>query len=67
VTTQIHHTDSLDFDVVLEGSVDLVLEDGAHRLGPGDGAVIRGVDHGWETHQEGCRMSVVVIATTPLE
>jgi hypothetical protein len=67
VTTAVHHTDSLDFDVVLEGSVDLVLDDGGHRLGPGDGVVIRGVDHGWATHDEGCRMSVVVIATPPVE
>ena len=67
VTTQVHHTDSLDFDVVLDGSVDVVFDDGPHRLGPGDGVVIRGVDHRWETHGEGCRMSVVVIATPPLE
>jgi len=66
-TTRVHHTDSLDFDVVLDGSVDLILDDGPHRLGPGDGAVINGVDHGWETHAQACRMSVVVIATPPLE
>ncbi len=67
VATAVHHTDSLDFDMVWEGSVDLVLDDGPHRLGPGDGVVIRGVDHGWATHEEGCRMNVVVIATPPLE
>jgi quercetin dioxygenase-like cupin family protein len=66
-TTAFHHTDSLDFDVVLRGSVDLMLDDGAHRLDPGDGVVINGVDHGWSTHREGCRMSAVVIATPPLE
>jgi quercetin dioxygenase-like cupin family protein len=66
-TTPFHHTDSVDFDVVLEGCVDVVLDDGPHRLGPGEGVVIKGVDHRWETHEEGCRMSVVVIATPPLE
>jgi quercetin dioxygenase-like cupin family protein len=66
VTTPLHHTDSVDFDVVIEGSVDVVFDDGPHRLGPGDGVVINGVDHGWETHEEACRMSVVVIATPPL-
>jgi quercetin dioxygenase-like cupin family protein len=66
-TTPFHHTDSVDFDVVLEGSVDLLLDDGAHRLGPGDGVVMKGVDHGWETHEEGCHMSVVVIGSPPLE
>lgn len=67
VTTPVHHTDSLDFDVVLDGRVELILDDGAHQLGPGDGVVLKGVDHGWETHDQGCRMSVVVIATPPLE
>ena len=57
VASPFHHTDSLDFDVVLD--------DGPHRLGPGDGVVINGVDHGWETHDQTCRMSVVVIATPP--
>jgi quercetin dioxygenase-like cupin family protein len=66
-TTPFHHTDTVDFDVVLEGSVDLLLDDGPHRLGPGDGAVVKGVDHGWATHDDGCRMSVVVIGTPPLE
>jgi hypothetical protein len=67
VKTALHHTDSLDFDVVLEGSVDLILGDGPHRLRPDDGVVLKGVDHRWETHEEGCRMSVVVIATPPLD
>jgi quercetin dioxygenase-like cupin family protein len=66
-TTAFHHTDSLDFDVVIDGSVDLILDDGPHRLGPGEGVVVKGVDHGWATHDEGCRMSVVVIGTPPLE
>ncbi len=67
VTTAVHHTDSLDFDVVLEGSVDIVLDDGPHPLAPGDGVVVKGVDHSWQTHDEACRMSVVVIGTPPLE
>ena len=66
-TTPIHHTDSVDFDVILEGSVELVLDDGPHRLGPGDAVVMNGVDHGWTTRVESCRMSVVVIGTPPLE
>lgn len=66
-TTGVHNTDSLDFNVILEGSVDLILDDGPHRLGPGDAAVINGVDHGWQTGDSACRMSVVVIATPPLD
>jgi hypothetical protein len=29
--------------------------------------VMNGVDHGWATHEEGCRMSVVVVGTPPRE
>jgi len=67
LTTAFHHTDSVDFDVILDGSVDLLLDDGAHALHRGDAVVVNGVDHGWETHDEGCRMSVVVIGTPPPE
>jgi hypothetical protein len=66
-TAGLHHTDSVDFDVILEGSVDIVLEDGPHRLEVGDAVVVNGVDHGWVTHDEACRMSVVVIGTPPRE
>ena len=31
-----HYTDTIDLDVVLEGTIELVLDDGAHRLEPGD-------------------------------
>jgi hypothetical protein len=67
VTTPFHHTDSVDFDVILDGRVDLVLDDGVHPLGVGDAVVMNGVDHGWTTHDEGCRMSVVVVGTPPPE
>jgi quercetin dioxygenase-like cupin family protein len=65
-TAPLHHTDSVDFDLILDGSVDLVLDDGTHRLHTGDAVVMNGVDHGWATHDEACRMSVVVIGTPPL-
>jgi uncharacterized cupin superfamily protein len=51
-TTEMHHSDSVDFSIVLEGTVDLILDDGTHRLGPGDGVVMNGVDHAWATHEE---------------
>lgn len=54
-----HHTDSLDVDVVLEGSISLVLDDGAHPLWPGDSVVMTGVDHAWRAGAEGC----VLLAT----
>lgn len=60
-----HHTDTVDFDVVLSGSVELILDDGAHQLAPGDSAVVTGVDHGWRAGPQGCRLSVLTIGAAP--
>ena len=60
-----HHTDTVDLDVVLSGSVDLILDDGAHPLAPGDSAVVTGVDHAWRAGPDGCRLSVMTIGTSP--
>src|SRR4029077_11650258 len=57
----VHHTDSIDFDVVLSGSVDLILDDGPHLLGPGDCVVVTGVDHAWRAGPDGCQLSVVTL------
>jgi quercetin dioxygenase-like cupin family protein len=61
--TPMHHTDTLDLQTVLQGSVDLLLDDGAHRLGTGDMAVIAGVDHAWRAGPDGARMNSVLIGT----
>jgi len=61
----VHHTDTVDFDTIVSGSVEIVLGDGAHCLGAGDCVVITGVDHGWKAGAEGCVMSVVAIGTVP--
>ena len=60
-----HHTDTVDFDLVLSGSIDLTLDDGVHRLEAGDGAVIDGVDHAWRAGPDGCRLSVLFLGTPP--
>src|SRR6516165_9915300 len=43
-TVPFHHTDSVDYAFVFEGSVELMLDDGPHQLGPGDFVVLNGVD-----------------------
>lgn len=60
-----HHTDTVDFDVVLSGSVELILDDGGHLLEAGDGAVITGVDHAWRAGPDGCRLNVMTIGASP--
>jgi hypothetical protein len=61
-----HHTDTLDLDTIIFGSIDLVLDDGPHRLEAGDCVVITGVDHEWLAGPEGCSWSVVMIGSPPL-
>jgi len=63
--TPMHHTDTLDLQTVLSGTVDLVLDDGAHRVEHGDLVVLTGVDHAWKTGAEACRLGAVLIGTPP--
>ena len=63
--TPMHHTDTLDLQTVLSGSVDLVLDDGAHRLEQGDLVVLTGIDHAWRAGPMGCRLSAVLVGTPP--
>ena len=58
-----HHTDTLDLQTVLSGSVELLLDDGAHRLEQGDLVVLTGVDHAWRAGPDGCRLSAVLVGT----
>ena len=60
-----HHTDTVDLDVVLSGSVELILDDGGHVLGAGDSVVVTGVDHAWRAGPEGCRLNVMTIGVSP--
>lgn len=61
----IHHTDTIDFDIVLSGSIELILDDGAHRLTEGDCVVVTGVDHAWRAGPEGCQLNVIALGTPP--
>jgi quercetin dioxygenase-like cupin family protein len=61
----VHNTDTIDFDIVLEGSVEVGLDDGTHLLEPGDLMVVNGVDHSWKAGPDGCRISVMLIGTPP--
>ena len=48
-----HRTQSIDYGIVLEGEIWLVLDDGSQtRLGPGDVAIQRGTDHAWENRSD---------------
>ena len=58
-----HATDTIDYLVVLEGTVVLELESGEARLGPGDFIVDRGVIHAWRN--DGPETAVMASITLP--
>jgi hypothetical protein len=60
-----HHTDTIDFDTVLSGTIELILDDGVHPLAAGDHVVVTGVDHAWRAGPEGCRMSIISLGVSP--
>jgi quercetin dioxygenase-like cupin family protein len=58
----LHRTETLEYTVVVDGEVDLLLEDGsAVTMGAGDFAVIPGLVHGWRTGEVGCCKMVVMV------
>lgn len=59
--SEMHHTSTLDYDLVIAGKIILELENGEVILGSGDCAVIPGCMHRWRTGPEGCTMSAVTL------
>jgi len=47
-----HRTRTLDYVVVIEGEVTLILEDSEVLLGKADVVVQRGTNHAWENRSE---------------
>lgn len=57
-----HRTRSIDYGVVLEGEIDMLLEDSAVRLRAGDVLVQQGTVHGWINRGPGiCRVAFILI------
>ena len=63
-----HRTQTLDYGVVLDGSIQLELDDGATRsVGAGDIVVQRGTIHAWENvTDKPCRIAFILVAAGPL-
>jgi hypothetical protein len=57
----LHRTATTDVDVILDGEVTIVTEDGELLLSRGDVLVIPGAVHGWRTGDHGCSMLVAMI------
>jgi hypothetical protein len=50
--TVMHRTKTLDYAVVIEGEIVLILDDSEVVLKPGDVSVQRGTDHAWENRTD---------------
>lgn len=62
-----HRSESLDYAVVLEGEITLLVDDGEATLGPGDVVVQRATNHSWANRTDSnVRMLFVLIGTPPL-
>ena len=59
-----HTTPTIDYGIVLSGEIDLELDEGIVRVGPGDVVVQRGTLHGWHNRgTEPCRVAFVLISS----
>jgi hypothetical protein len=58
-----HCTDTIDCHTIVAGAIELLLDDGAHRLEVGDCAMVTGVDHGWRVGPDGCTSSLMLLGT----
>jgi quercetin dioxygenase-like cupin family protein len=60
-----HRTTTTDFDVVLEGSLDMVLETETVTLHAGDCAVLPGTAHAWVSGADGAIIMYNLVAGNP--
>ena len=58
-----HRTESIDYGVVIEGELTLVLDDSEVQLAPGSVVVQRGTNHAWANRSgRPCRMLFVLVS-----
>ena len=58
----IHRTRSIDYIVVLEGEIHLLLDEGEHKLSAGDVVIQQGTNHAWINRGASvCRLAMVFV------
>jgi hypothetical protein len=62
---EFHRTDSIDFNWITGGEVELILEDASVLLQPGDSAVIPGVLHRWRS-APGWTATIFMVGLAPV-
>lgn len=62
-----HKTDSIDYAIVLEGEIWLLLDEDECLLRAGDVVIQRGTSHAWANRSENhCRMAFVLLGAPPV-
>lgn len=57
-----HRTKSIDYGIVLEGEIAMILDDSEVLLKAGDVVIQRGTDHAWENRSDTvCRMAFILV------
>ena len=57
-----HRTETIDYGIVLEGELVLIMDEGETTVRPGDIVVQRGTNHGWANRtNENCRIAFILI------
>ena len=69
VQKRVHRTDSIDYIVVMEGEIDMELDEGEQvHLKAGDVMVQRGTVHNWVNRGSApCTMAVILVHAKPVE
>jgi len=59
---EMHRTRSIDYAVVIEGEIDMLLPEGEVHLRAGDVLVQQATDHAWENRGDAnCRIAFILI------
>ena len=57
-----HRTETIDYGIVLEGEITLILDEGETLVRAGDIVIQRGTNHGWANRSgRNCRIAFILI------
>ena len=57
-----HRTETIDYGIVLEGEITLIMDEGETVVRAGDIVIQRGTNHGWANRSDrNCRIAFILI------
>jgi quercetin dioxygenase-like cupin family protein len=67
VESEMHRTETIDYIVMLDGEIDMDMDDSTVKLRAGDIMVQRGTNHAWVNRSKApARMAIVLLDAKPL-